>query len=396
VAGNRIPNARSSSKEGRTGARNSSFGETSWAMAVRVPFGSLNLAAPETVKTTANTTRASSDAMSVAVAPSTVKAYAAFTAPVKVPLASPAMSASAVPSQNAPTERPQGNRWLIGARPRTLPAAVVPVAVGTACGFVEGPVIWWRAALALVVALALQVGVNYANDYSDGVKGTDDKRVGPMRLVGSGLATASAVKKAAFISFGIAAIAGLLLAIATSWWLIAVGVTAIVAAWTYTGGPRPYGYAGFGELFVFVYFGVVATVGSAFVQHEHLSRLAWLTSMSVGLLAMALIVTNNLRDIPGDTLVGKNTLAVRLGDARTRILYLACVVGAGTWVVPTAILEQRWTMLISVAAMFVAIPAVRAVRSGAAGHDLIAVLGATGKVQLAFGALLTLGIALSR
>ncbi len=299
-------------------------------------------------------------------------------------------------SSVAPATAPTGNIWVLGARPRTLPAAVVPVAVGTACAFVEGPVIWWRAAMALLVALALQVGVNYANDYSDGVKGADEQRVGPIRLVGSGLASAGAVKKAAFASFGVAAVAGLALALVTTMWLVAVGLTAIAAAWTYTGGPRPYGYAGFGELFVFVYFGIVATVGSAFVQHEQASRLSWLCSISVGLLAMALIVTNNLRDIPGDSKVGKNTLAVRLGDARTRLLYLVCVVGACAFVVPTAAIEQRWPMVIAVVAIVVAVPAVRAVRSGAKGKDLIAVLGTTGKVQLAFGLLLTVGIALSR
>lgn len=250
--------------------------------------------------------------------------------------------------------------------------------------------------MALVVSLALQVGVNYANDYSDGVKGTDEQRVGPVRLVGSGLASASSVKKAAFASFGVAALAGLGLALATTLWLVAVGLTAIVAAWTYTGGPRPYGYAGFGEFFVFVYFGIVATVGSAFVHHEKMSRLSWMCSISVGLLAMALIVTNNLRDIPGDSQVGKNTLAVRLGDSRTRVVYLACIVGACAFVIPTAIVEHRWSMLIAVAAVAVSVPAVRAIRSGAKGKDLIGVLGATGKVQLAFGLLLTIGVAISR
>ncbi len=285
---------------------------------------------------------------------------------------------------------------MLGARPKTLPAAVVPVAVGTACAYTYASVSWWRALLALIVALSLQVGVNYANDYSDGVKGTDEKRVGPVRLVGSGLATASHVKRAAFAAFGVAAVAGLVLAIVTSWWLILVGLTAILAAWTYTGGPRPYGYAGFGELFVFVYFGVVATVGSAYVQHETFGRLAWLVSVPVGLLAMALIVTNNLRDIPGDSLVGKNTLAVRLGDARTRALYLVCVLGGCLLVIPIALAEDRLPMLAAVGSVVVASPAVKAVRSGAKGRDLIAVLGATGKVQLAFGALLTLGIVLSR
>ena len=210
------------------------------------------------------------------------------------------------------------NIWVAGARPRTLPAAVVPVAVGTACavGQVPGGLIWWRAAAALLVSLALQIGTNFANDYSDGIRGTDadDKRVGPVRLVGQGLAEPSAVKAAAFASFGVAALAGLALAIAVGPELIAVGLAAIAAGWFYTGGSRPYGYAGFGEVFVFVFFGVVATAGSAYVQTGELGGLALASSLPVGMLATALLVVNNLRDIPGDTLVGKRTLAVRLGD----------------------------------------------------------------------------------
>ena len=207
------------------------------------------------------------------------------------------------------------NAWVIGARPRTLPAAVVPVAIGAACAVGAGSVVWWRVAVALVVSLALQVGVNYANDYSDGVRGTDDARVGPVRLVASGLRPAAAVKRAAFEAFGVAAVAGLALAATTSWWLLVVGVAAIAAAWFYTGGPRPYGYAGLGELFVFLFFGLVATVGTTYVAVERVTGLSVVMGAGAGCLACALLVVNNLRDIPSDTLAGKRTLAVRLGDS---------------------------------------------------------------------------------
>src|SRR5690348_6166664 len=212
--------------------------------------------------------------------------------------------------------------WLAGARPGTLPAALVPVAVGTGVAIGYGRFSAWRALLALVVALALQVGTNYANDYSDGIRGTDEARVGPVRLVASGLAAPSAVKRAAWLSFAVAGAAGLVLAATVGWWLLAVGAACIAAGWFYTGGPRPYGYAGFGELFVFVFFGVVATVGSCYVQVESLTGLAFGAAVPVGLLATALLVINNLRDIPGDTVVGKRTLAVRLGDHRTRLFYV--------------------------------------------------------------------------
>jgi 1,4-dihydroxy-2-naphthoate polyprenyltransferase len=271
----------------------------------------------------------------------------------------------------------------------------VPVAIGTAASALFGPVVWWRAAFALVVSLALQVGVNYANDYSDGVKGTDENRVGPLRLVGSGLASAASVKRAAYASFGVAALCGLVLAAVTTWWLIAVGLAAIVAAWTYTGGPRPYGYAGLGEVFVFVFFGVVATVGSEFVHRETFHGLTVVLSVAAGLLAMSLLVVNNLRDIPGDTAVGKRTLAVRIGDRHTRTMYLACIIGAFGAVVVAAVVWKVWPILMSLLAAVVAVAPVTTIRSGAAGRDLIAVLGSTGKVQLAFGALLSVGLLIS-
>lgn len=300
---------------------------------------------------------------------------------------------------SAAPEAPTGIAlWWAGARPRTLPAAVVPVAVGTACavGRVDGGLIAWRAAAALVVALALQVATNYANDHSDGVRGTDDaeRRVGPVRLVGQGLASPGAVKRAAFAAFGVAGIAGGALAWAVGPELLVVGVLSIAAGWFYTGGPRPYGYAGFGEVFVFVFFGVVATAGSAYVQLEGLDGLALAASVPVGLLATALLVTNNLRDIPGDTEVGKRTLAVRLGDRATRILYVGLLVLAFVSVPPITGLGGRPLAAVSLVAVLVAQRPVVAVLSGARGSDLVPVLSATGRVQLVFGVLFTAGLAL--
>lgn len=285
------------------------------------------------------------------------------------------------------------NRWLLGARPRTLPAAVVPVAVGAACAVGEGGAVWWRAALALVVSLALQVGVNYANDYSDGVRGTDDVRVGPARLVGGGLATARSVKIAALTAFAVAAVCGLVLAIVTTPWLLAVGAASLLAGWFYTGGPSPYGYMGLGEIFVFVFFGVVATAGTTFVVIESVTTLSLVSSVAVGFLACALLVINNLRDIPTDSQVGKKTLAVRLGDARTRWFYVALIGGAYVVAILAAAL-WRWPAAIAVASAPVAAPALTAVRRGATGRDLIAVLGSTGKTQMVFGALFAAGLAL--
>lgn len=288
------------------------------------------------------------------------------------------------------------NIWVAGARPRTLPAAVVPVAVGTACavGQVPGGLIWWRAAAALVVSLALQVATNYANDYSDGVRGTDadEQRVGPVRLVGQGLASPGAVKRAAVAAFAVAGVAGGALALAVGPELFVVGAAAIAAGWFYTGGPRPYGYAGFGEVFVFVFFGVVATAGSTYVQVDGLDGLGLAASVPVGLLATALLVVNNLRDIPGDTVAGKRTLAVRLGDRRTRWLYVALLVGAFVCVPPVAGLSGRPLGAVALVAVLAAQRPVVAVLSGAAGRDLIPVLGDTGRVQLVFGVLFAVGL----
>ena len=285
------------------------------------------------------------------------------------------------------------NRWILGARPRTLPAAVVPVLVGTAVAAGSG-IIWWRAAAALVVALALQVATNYANDLSDGVRGTDGpQRVGPARLVGSGLAAATEVRLAMLIAFGVAAVAGLALAVAVTPWLLLVGAASIAAGWLYTGGPRPYGYLGLGEVFVFVFFGLVATVGSVYVHQQEVPALVWPAAVAVGFLACSLLVVNNLRDRPTDAESGKRTLAVRMGDRPTRILYVVLIDGA-LIVGSLCAFSRPWAILV-LGAGVVAGPAVRRVLADAEGPDLIDVLGRTGRTQLVAGALLTLGLVLS-
>jgi 1,4-dihydroxy-2-naphthoate octaprenyltransferase len=271
-----------------------------------------------------------------------------------------------------------------------LPAAIVPVAVGTAA--IDGNPIWWRAAAALVVSLALQIGTNYVNDYADGERGTDDGRVGPARLVGGNLASARQVKIAAALSFGVAAVVGAALALVVGPELFVVGAASIVAGWAYTGGPKPYGYYGLGELFVFVFFGLVATAGSAYVHTEAVTGLAVVAALPVGLLAVALLVINNLRDIPGDTESGKNTLAVRMGDSRTRYLYVALLAGAALGVIACGLF--RPTALLGLIGLLGGIAPARSVLGGASGRDLIPTLGATGKTQMATGVMLTLGLAL--
>ena len=280
--------------------------------------------------------------------------------------------------------------WVAGSRPRTWPAAVVPVGVGTAAAQDQPNLL--RASLALLVALALQVGVNYANDYSDGIRGTDDKRVGPRRLVASGLVEARSVKRAAFCFFGGAALIGLYLSAVTSWWLVLVGAAAIMAAWGYTGGPKPYGYHGLGELFVFVFFGLVASVGTTYLQDEQISALAVGVAVPVGLLAVALLVTNNLRDLPQDDLVGKRTLAVRIGDRPTRALYVVVVVMAFLSLPYLSLLRPG--ALLAFVAVPLAVAPIRSVIKGASGLELIPVLGATGKLQMTYGATLCVGLAL--
>jgi 1,4-dihydroxy-2-naphthoate octaprenyltransferase len=283
------------------------------------------------------------------------------------------------------------DRWINGARPRTLPAAIVPVAIGAGCAVGAGSVTWWRVAVALVVSLALQVGVNYANDYSDGVRGTDDVRVGPVRLVASGLATPAEVKRAALLAFGVAGVAGLALAATTSWWLVAVGLASVAAAWGYTGGPKPYGYLGLGEVFVFTFFGLVATVGTTYVAVEDITGLSVVMGCAAGCVACALLAVNNLRDIPTDTVAGKRTLAVRFGDARARWFYVLLIGATFALVVVGAAAWRPWVVL-GLLAVPAAVAPVRNVRGGAAGPGLIAVLGETGRLQLAFGLLTTIGL----
>ncbi|HEY3682277.1 MAG TPA: 1,4-dihydroxy-2-naphthoate polyprenyltransferase [Streptosporangiaceae bacterium] len=281
-------------------------------------------------------------------------------------------------------------QWIAGARPRTLSAATVPVVIGTGVAVAEGHPVWWRAVLALVVSLALQIGCNYANDYSDGIRGTDDGRVGPMRLVGSGVAPPRTVKLAAFACFGLAAVAGLVLVAVTNWWLLLIGVAAIAAAWFYTGGSSPYGYRALGEVSVFVFFGLVAVVGTAYVQTGHLTWLAIASCVPIGLLIVALLVVNNLRDIPTDTASGKRTLGVVLGEPRTRAMYIGCLLLPFVIVLAMA-LARPW-LLVALVALPLALPSVRTVRSGATGPALIPALGATGKLQIAFGVLFTIGL----
>ena len=285
------------------------------------------------------------------------------------------------------------NVWITGARPRTLPAAVVPVAIGAGAAIGvdgSGGVVWWRVGAALVVSLALQIAVNYANDYSDGVRGTDDVRVGPARLVASGLATPAAVKRAAMVSFAVAGVAGLAIALDTSMVLILVGLASIAAGWFYTGGPRPYGYLGLGEVFVFVFFGLVATAGTTYAAIQQVTSLSLIMGCAAGALACALLVINNLRDIPTDREVGKNTLAVRFGDRRTRIFYALLLVSAFVFALAAAT-ERPWVVL-TVASVPLAVLPIKAVLAGASGRSLIDVLGATGKLQLAFGVLATIGL----
>jgi 1,4-dihydroxy-2-naphthoate octaprenyltransferase len=276
---------------------------------------------------------------------------------------------------------PTAASWVAGARPRTLPAAISPVLAGTGVAVYDDAAVWWKAALALVVAVALQVGVNYANDYSDGIRGTDTDRVGPMRLVGSG--TVSPV----------AAVAGLVLAASTAWWLVVVGALCVLAAWFYTGGSKPYGYLGLGEVMVFVFFGLVAVIGTAYVQTEAWDLPELYAAVGIGAIACAILVANNLRDIPTDRVAGKITLAVRLGDQGTRICYLLLLLLALVALLGVALATTWWALL----ALMYAVPALtasRVVRSGGGGPDLVPVLQLTGVAELLYGLGLLAGLAM--
>jgi 1,4-dihydroxy-2-naphthoate polyprenyltransferase len=293
-----------------------------------------------------------------------------------------------------PTSGSPAASWLAGARPRTLPAAISPVLAGTGVAAYAEDLVWWKALLALVVALALQVGVNYANDYSDGIRGTDAERVGPMRLVGSGTESPGAVKRAAFLAFGVAAVAGLVLAATTAWWLVLVGALCVLAAWFYTGGTKPYGYLGLGEVMVFVFFGLVAVTGTAYVQTETWRLPALYAAVGIGAIACAILVANNLRDIPSDRVSGKLTLAVRLGDDRTRGFYVLLLGLAAVALVGVALTTSWWALL----ALAYAVPAARGTRvvlGRAMGPGLIPVLQSTGVAELLYGLGLLVGLAVA-
>lgn len=286
-------------------------------------------------------------------------------------------------------------QWVQGARPRTLPNAVSPVLVGVGAAAALGDVSWLRAVLALTVSLALIIGVNYANDYSDGVRGTDTDRVGPMRLVGSGVAAPTAVRTAAFACFGVAAVAGLaLVALSGRWWLVVLGAACIVAAWFYTGGRRPYGYAGLGELAVFVFFGPVAVLGTQYVLTGRLSGAGVAAAAAVGALSAAVLVSNNLRDIRTDTAAGKRTLAVQLGDRRTRVLYAA--LSAVPFVVTVGLAPAAPAVLPALIAAALVLPAVRRVLRGCTGRELIAVLRDTGLAMLVWASATAIGLGIGQ
>jgi 1,4-dihydroxy-2-naphthoate octaprenyltransferase len=281
------------------------------------------------------------------------------------------------------------NKWIVGARVKTLPAAVAPVLIGTSYA---QKINWGNAFLALVVSLFLQIAVNFANDYSDGVRGTDTHRIGPVRLVASGLASASSVKVAALISFLIAAIAGFVLALNISPWLFLVGAASIWAAWGYTGGKKPYGYFGFGELSVFIFFGLVATVGSYYIQTEQFNWQIFLLAIPVGTLSCAILAVNNLRDLPQDNLVGKRTMAVRIGEKNTRVFFMLLLVTAQLTALAAASISSL--ALITLICSPITYSVVRQVLNGAVGAELIEVLSKTAKLQLVMASLLAAALAI--
>jgi 1,4-dihydroxy-2-naphthoate octaprenyltransferase len=289
--------------------------------------------------------------------------------------------------------------WVEAARPRTLPASLAPVVVGTAAGAEsEGfaHLSWTRFALVVVVALAVQIAVNYANDYFDGVRGVDTvQRAGPRRAVASGLASPRAMRVAIVLAMTVAAGAGLALAAIVSWWLLVVGAAAFIALLGYSGGPRPYASAGLGELFVFLFFGLVATLGSSYVQHSHLPATAWIAAVATGVLAVAILVVNNLRDVPTDAIAGKRTLAVRIGEARTRQLFVAAIaLGLGLAVVGEPVAARSGWPLLALLALPLARGPITAVRGGGVGRALVPALGGTGRLELAVSVLLAAGLLL--
>ncbi|MTJ74056.1 1,4-dihydroxy-2-naphthoate polyprenyltransferase [Nocardia seriolae] len=284
-------------------------------------------------------------------------------------------------------------QWIEGARPRTLPNAIAPVLAGTGAAASIGGFVWWKAVLCLLLSVALIIGVNYANDYSDGIRGTDDERVGPLRLVGSKLAAPAAVRNAAVACLAIGAVLGLVLAVTSAWWLILVGAGCLAGAWFYTGGRNPYGYSGFGEIAVFVFFGLVAVLGTEFVQAARVDWAGLVCAVSVGCFSSAVLVTNNLRDIPTDTESGKMTLAVRLGDKRTRTLHLVLIL-IPFWALALLVWRSPWT-LAALVALPLAIRANEPVRTGKNGPGLIPALAGTGQAMLAWSVVVAIALAVS-
>src|SRR3954470_7730614 len=294
------------------------------------------------------------------------------------------------------------NGWVGGGRPRTLPASAAPVLVGTAAGAMRigsghGGLVWWRFLLALLVALAVQVAVNYANDYFDGVRGVDTvTRAGPRRAVASGLVSPPRMLAAVFVALLVAAVAGVVVAASVSWWLLLIGLGSFIALLGYSGGPRPYASEGLGEVFVFVFFGLVATAGSSYVQHRQIPTAAWVSGIATGLLAVAILVVNNLRDVPTDAVAGKRTLAVRIGEARTRFLFIALVAAALLLAligVPVAA-HSAWPLLVLLAVPLAWEP-INTVREGSVGRALIPALGGVGRLELAVAVLLAAGLLLA-
>jgi 1,4-dihydroxy-2-naphthoate polyprenyltransferase len=289
------------------------------------------------------------------------------------------------------------NVWVEAARPRTLPASLAPVLVGTAAGATSHGVVWTRFALVVVVALAVQVAVNYANDYFDGVRGIDTvQRAGPRRAVASGLVKPRSMLIGIAVVMAIAAAAGIALAAMVSWWLLLIGLGSFISLLGYSGGPRPYASAGLGEVFVFVFFGLIATLGSSYVQHRMLPATAWVAAVATGVLAVAILVVNNLRDVPTDAIAGKRTLAVRLGEARTRQLFVSAIaIGVVLAVVGEPLAARSGWPLLALLAVPLAREPVNAVRGGGVGRALIPALGGTGKLELAVAVLLAAGLLLA-
>ncbi|MFV8381389.1 1,4-dihydroxy-2-naphthoate polyprenyltransferase [Corynebacterium hindlerae] len=289
---------------------------------------------------------------------------------------------------------PSASQWFQAARPHTWANAFAPVIAGSGAAAFQGGFSWWRALLAAGVSWALIIGVNYANDYSDGIKGTDEDRTGPLRLTGSGIAAPASVKRAAFIAFGVAGVLGIALSLASAWWLIVVGLVCILAAWFYTGGSNPYGYRGLGEVAVFTFFGLVAVCGTEFTQAGRISLAGLTTAIAVGSISAAVNLANNLRDIPTDTEAGKITLAVRLGDAGTRRLWLILAAMPLVASLLLSVLCTPWA-LVGLASAVLLVPASRPIRSGALGPALIPVLGLTGRAMLVWAVLTAVGLSIA-